>query len=264
MMLAAAAVALGVSCAGQLMQGGAAVCQTAPGAAVVLDGAIHLAADASGRFVIGFDRDARPTASVRVRLAGEEADALLAIAPRTWLLQRVDGLPQQTVTPTNPEVLAQIKADTALKQAAFASQAPGDGFAQAWRWPLPAARVSGPFGSARVLNGAPGQPHYGIDLAAPVGTAVAAPADGIVTLAQTGMHYEGGLVFIDHGQGFTSMYLHMSEVEVKPGQRLAAGERIGAVGATGRATGPHLCWRLKWRGRNLDPSLLPVDALLSP
>lgn len=259
-----ALAALGLSCAGQLMQGGAAVCQTAPGAAVLLDGEIALTADAKGRFVIGFDRDAAPTASVRVSLGGEEAQALYAIAPRTWRLQRVDGLPQQTVTPTRPEVLEKIKADAALKQAAFASQAEGEGFAQAWRWPLRAARVSGSFGSARVLNGAPGQPHYGVDLAAAEGNTVSAPAEGVVTLAETGMHYEGGLVFIDHGQGFTSMYLHLSEVAVRSGQRLGPGERIGAVGSTGRATGPHLCWRLKWRGRNLDPSLLPAEALLSP
>lgn len=256
--------ALGLACAGQLVQGGAAVCQTAPGAAVVLDEEIFLIADSEGRFVIGFDRDAPPTASLRATFEGEDAQALLAIAPRTWRLQRVEGLPQQTVTPTRPELLAKIKADAALKRAAFASHADGAGFAQAWRWPVAAARVSGPFGSARVLNGVAGQPHYGIDLAAPAGTAVSAPAEGVVTLAETGLHYEGGLVFIDHGQGFTSMYLHLSEVAVKPGQWLGRGERVGAVGATGRATGPHLCWRLKWRGRNLDPSLLPGEALLSP
>lgn len=259
-MIAAALAALSLTCMGQLVQGGLAVCETAPGAQVRVDDSLSLQADPRGRFVVGFDRDAPAQSVIVASLNGETAQAALAVAPRSWKLQRVDGLPQQTVTPTRPEVLAKIRADSVRKQAAFASQAEGEGFAEAWRWPLEAVRVSGQFGSARVLNGTPGRPHYGVDLAAAAGTAIYAPAGGVVTLAETGMHFEGGLVLIDHGQGLTSMYLHLSEVGVAVGQRVAAGERLGAVGASGRATGPHLCWRLKWRDRNLDPSLLPAPA----
>jgi murein DD-endopeptidase MepM/ murein hydrolase activator NlpD len=99
----------------------------------------------------------------------------------------------------------------------------------------------------------PERPHYGSDLAAPIGTPVSAPADGVVSFAETGLHFEGALILIDHGQGLISAYLHLSKVGVTAGQRVKRGELIGAVGKEGRATGPHLCWRMKWRGRNMDP-----------
>ena len=117
-------------------------------------------------------------------------------------------------------------------------------------------RLSARFGGQRILNGAPSRPHYGADLAAPVGTPVHAPAGGLVVFAETGLHYEGGLVLIDHGQGVVSAYLHLSRIDVRAGQTVVLGQVIALVGQEGRATGPHLCWRLKWRGRNLDPLLL--------
>jgi murein DD-endopeptidase MepM/ murein hydrolase activator NlpD len=105
------------------------------------------------------------------------------------------------------------------------------------------------------LNGVPASPHFGYDIAVPAGTPIRAPAAGVVTLAQPDMHYEGGLVFIDHGQGLITMYLHMSRLDVAVGDTLEQGQVIGAVGSSGRATGPHLCWRMKWRDRQLDPSV---------
>ena len=144
----------------------------------------------------------------------------------------------------------------ALKTEGFASRADADHFRDGFDWPLEGFRVSSRWGSQRVLNGTPARPHYGIDLAAPQGTVVRAPAAGRVTLARTGMHFEGGLVLIDHGQGLITAYLHQSRLDVEAGQELARGDPIGRVGMTGRATGPHLCWRMKWRDRNLDPSLL--------
>jgi murein DD-endopeptidase MepM/ murein hydrolase activator NlpD len=104
-----------------------------------------------------------------------------------------------------------------------------------------------------VLNGTPERPHYGSDLAAAVGTPVSAPAEGVISFAETGLHFEGALILIDHGQGLVSAYLHLSEVAVKAGDKVVTGQHIGAVGKEGRATGPHLCWRMKWRGRNMDP-----------
>lgn len=265
-MLPVLTAALLLSCAGNFTQGGFAVCEAPPGASLLIDGRVETAADASGHALVGFDRDAPEVVQVRAEWQGETVTVSYAITPRTWQVQRVDGLPPQTVRPTRPEVLEKIARDSALKAAALNGRAEATGFLDEWRWPIEAARVSGPFGNARVLNGVPGRPHYGIDLAAPTGTPVLAPASGVVSLAQDGMHYEGGLVFIDHGQGLTSMYLHLSEIKVEPGQRVEAGQHIGAVGATGRASGPHLCWRLKWRDRNLDPSLTPVMELapLSP
>jgi len=115
--------------------------------------------------------------------------------------------------------------------------------------------VSGTWGNQRVLNGVPASPHFGYDIAVPAGTPIRAPAEGVVTLAQPDMHYEGGLVFIDHGQGLITMYLHMSRLDVGVGDTVEQGQIIGAVGSSGRATGPHLCWRMKWRERQLDPSV---------
>ncbi|MEO6338557.1 MAG: M23 family metallopeptidase, partial [Caulobacteraceae bacterium] len=123
-------------------------------------------------------------------------------------------------------------------------------------WPVIAKRISARFGGQRILNGEPKRPHYGVDLAAPVGSPIHAPAAGLVVLAEPAMHFEGGLTLIDHGQGLVGMFLHQSRQMVKAGDRVTRGQLIGEVGQTGRATGPHLCWRLKWRTRNLDPSLL--------
>lgn len=122
--------------------------------------------------------------------------------------------------------------------------------------PLESWRLSARFGGQRILNGVPNRPHYGSDLAAPQGSIIRAPGDGLVTLAEPGMHFEGGLTMIDHGQGLTTFYLHQSRIDVTAGQSVTRGQPIGAVGMTGRATGPHLCWRMRWRGRNLDPMLL--------
>ncbi len=256
------AAVLGLACQGHLVQGGLAVCTTAPGAEVLVDG-IALRADASGHAVIGFDRDAPAISHVLARDGKEETAIDLAITPRAWNIQRVDGLPEQTVTPTSQAVLARIARDSKAKAAALASRASGTGFLENWIWPVRTGRISGAFGDARVLNGVAKRPHYGVDIANPIGTRLNAPASGTVTFARSGLHYEGGLIFIDHGQGLTSMYLHLSEISVQEGQEVAAGDQLGRVGATGRATGPHVCWRLKWRDRNLDPSVL-VQTPLSP
>ena len=116
-------------------------------------------------------------------------------------------------------------------------------------------RISGVFGSQRILNGEPKTPHSGMDIAAPTGTPIRAPAPGIVRLAESDMYFEGGLVLLDHGHWLESAFLHMSRIDVEPGQRVEKGDIIGAVGATGRVTGPHLHWSLKWAGRLVDPQL---------
>jgi murein DD-endopeptidase MepM/ murein hydrolase activator NlpD len=252
-----------LNCTGEPVQGGALICQTIPDAAVSVSGSgnkagtITTSADGSGLVVIGLDRDAVGPLAVTVTPPGGKAQSASAdVIGRSFPTSRVDGLPPSRVTPYKDEDLKRIAREREVKNIGFSSRANLAGFASDWRWPLEKLRVSSEWGAQRILNGTAQRPHYGIDLAAPTGTPIRAPADGLVTLAENDLFFEGGLVLIDHGQGLISAYLHMSRVDVKAGQRVAAGDTLGAVGAGGRATGPHLCWRLRWRGNNLDPSLL--------
>jgi len=251
---AAPAEARGFACEGALTQGGVALCRAAPGAEIFIEGEAVGRADAQGWAVIGFTRESPQSLRVEARHDGRAEEITLAIADREFDVQRVDGLPPQTVTPTEPEVLERIRREAALKNAAFASVAPGAGFLDGFILPVDGI-VSGHWGNQRILNGVPSTPHFGYDIAAPEGTPIRAPASGVVVLAEPDMHYEGGLVFIDHGQGLITMYLHMSRLDVRVGDAVQQGQVIGAVGARGRATGPHLCWRMRWRGRQLDPSI---------
>jgi murein DD-endopeptidase MepM/ murein hydrolase activator NlpD len=241
---------------GRLEQGGVLYGLTAPNAPIAVDGKPQGAASANGLFLVGFDRDAPPTATVAVYRNGAWAEQSFAIAPVAYDIQRIDGLPQQMVTATDPAIIAREKADNHLKAKAFASRADIDDFKGGFVLPLDHPVRTSPFGVQRVLNGEPKAPHYGVDLAAPVGTPIHAPAPGLVVLAEPDLYLDGGLTLIDHGQGLISMYLHQSRIDVRAGDRVAQRQPIGLVGMKGRATGPHLCWRMKWRDRNLDPSLM--------
>ena len=241
---------------GKLVQGGYAIGRATPRAALTVDGQAVGQASASGLFVICFDRDEPPS----YRMGAGRVDRNLVIAPTAYDVQRIDGLPKSQMEPTDPALLARIKREAALKAEGFASRADGDGFKDGFRWPIEHFVVSGRFGNQRILNGTPTKPHYGIDLAAPTGTPIHAPAPGLVALAEPEMFFDGGITMIDHGQGLISVYLHQSKQFVRKGDAVKTGQLIGHVGMTGRATGPHLCWRLKWRTRNLDPSLLVGEA----
>lgn len=196
------------------------------------------------------------TSELRIQDAGGSTTHTLDIQAGDFDVQRIGGLPADQVEPSDPVLLERIKREAAQKAAAMDSRWDADAFRDGFAAPLDAFRQSARFGGQRILNGVPKRPHYGADLAAPKGTPIHAPADGLVTLAEPSMHFEGGLTMIDHGQGLTSFYLHQSRLDVTAGQTVTRGQLIGAVGMTGRATGPHLCWRLKWRGRNLDPMLM--------
>lgn len=241
---------------GRLQQGGHAIGKTWPGAHIFVDGEALTTASARGNFVVGFDRDAPRTTVIEARDGSRLARRNLTIAAGTFPTSRIDGLPPSTVSPTDPRLMARIRRETALKTEGFASRIDDDDFVDGFDWPLATFRVSSAWGSQRILNGTPARPHYGIDLAAPEGTPIRAPAKGRVVLARPDLHFEGGLVLIDHGQGLITAYLHQSAIHVRPGAQVRRGETIGHVGRTGRATGPHLCWRMKWRDRNLDPSLM--------
>lgn len=252
--IARAADALALT--GRFQQGGHAIGRTWPGAHIFVNDEALATASAGGRFIVGFDRDAPSRVLIEARDGTRSIRRNLDILPGVFRTTRVDGLPPSTVEPSDPALLRRIQQETALKNEGFASRVDADFFASGFDWPLETFRISSAWGSQRILNGTAARPHYGIDLAAPAGTVIRAPAEGRVTFARPGMHFEGGLVLIDHGQGLITAYLHQSEIDVSIGEQVRQGQPIGRVGMTGRATGPHLCWRMKWRDRNLDPSLM--------
>jgi murein DD-endopeptidase MepM/ murein hydrolase activator NlpD len=234
---------------GPLVQGGVVIGRVEPGTRVALDGrAVHVAA--SGEFVIGFDRDA-PRKQV-LQLGEERLE--LAIRRRAYDIQKVTGIPQRIMQPSAAD-LARIEREQRLVNEARARDDERLDFAAPFRWPI-TGRISGVFGSQRFYNGEPSRPHYGVDVAAPVGAEVRAPAPGIVTLAEPDLFYSGGTVIIDHGHKLSSSFLHLSQVLVRVGQRVEAGDLVARVGATGRATGPHLDWRMNWKDAHVDPQLL--------
>ncbi len=240
---------------GSFVQGGHAIGATWPGALVFVDGEALATASSDGTFIVGFDRDQTGSVVIEARSGDRSVRRALDIARVDFPSTRINGLPPATVTPADPALLARIRREVALKTEGFASRIDADHFRDGFTWPLDQFRISSRWGSQRILNGTPARPHYGIDLAAPAGTPILAPAAGRVTLSRPDLHFEGGLVLIDHGQGLITAYLHQSRILVEAGQDVRRGDVIGRVGSTGRATGPHLCWRAKWRDRNLDPSL---------
>jgi murein DD-endopeptidase MepM/ murein hydrolase activator NlpD len=239
-----------------MIQGGFAMGRTTPRAQLFVDGQAVGQASAQGLFVIGFDRDSPAQSILRVATPAGSVTRTLAIAPGTFDIQRIDGLPQDQVEPSDPALLARIAAEVRRKAAGFASDVDSDNFQNGFINPVPGARLSAHFGGQRILNGQPRTPHYGTDLAAPIGTPVIVPAPGTVCFAESDLHFEGALVMIDHGQGLISAYLHLNRVDLQHGQVVQRGQSLGAVGMRGRATGPHCCWRMKWRDRHLDPYLM--------
>jgi len=238
---------------GPLTQGGLVIGRTAPGATVSLDGRpLRIAAD--GRFVFGFGRDHGPTADLTVALGGQLARRRLAVGARSYDIQRIDGLPPAQVTPP-PEILARIKAEAERINELRRRDSDLDGLFAGWIWPAE-GRLSGVYGSQRILNGEPRQPHFGIDIAAPAGAPVVAAADGAVVLAERDLYFTGGTVMIDHGHGVTGVYSHLADVVATVGQNVRKGDPIGLVGATGRATGPHLDFRINWFDQRIDPLLV--------
>ncbi len=239
---------------GQFVQGGLILGSSEPGTTVTLDGKAMLV-DELGRFVFGFDRDHAASATLAITMPNGEVETKdLQIASREYDISRVDGIPKKYIEPA-PETLVRIKKETAIKNTARRDVTSSDGFVETFEWPL-TGRISGVYGSQRYYNGTPGRPHYGVDIAAPTGTYFRAPAPGIVTLAEGDMYYEGGLIFLDHGMGLISAFLHLSGVDVEVGQAVQKGDILGRVGAAGRANGPHLDWRMYWTNQRVDPTLL--------
>lgn len=246
---------------GAFKQGGMIVMALTQGTSVRLNGArLEQVATKSGTHtVIGFGRDAPLTQKLTFTKGQNSETISVKLEKRQYNVQRIDGLPPKMVTPSE-EDLPRIIAGGKLKKAARAVRRKSDDFAQDFIWPV-SGRISGVYGSQRFYNGEPRRPHYGIDIAAPRGTKVVAPAPGQVTLAEPNMYFEGGLIFIEHGLGVTSAYMHLDTLAVKVGDRVKQGDVIATVGSTGRSTGPHLDWRMFWNKARLDPALVAQGAL---
>jgi biotin carboxyl carrier protein len=208
-----------------------------------------------GTVVFGIGRDEVGPVLVEVSdPQGRDHVIGIEVTPREWPVERVDGVPPATVSPP-PAIAARIAREQALVSAARLRDDARVGFAQRFIWPVE-GRVSGRFGNQRIYNGEPGSPHSGMDIAAPSGTPVLAPAAGVVTFAAPDLYLTGGTVLVDHGHGVSSNFLHLSRVDVQVGETVRQGQPIGAVGATGRATGPHLHWGMNWFDVRIDPLLV--------
>ncbi len=236
---------------GALEQGSLALGSAPPGALVALDGR-PLGVTADGRFVFGFAPDQTKPSLVTVRYRGGGGDSRsFTPTARQYEIERVNGLPQNTVTPP-PQVQARIAHEAETIYLARLSDSSGSDFLSGFDWPASGIE-SGVFGSQRIDNGTAMSPHYGVDMAAPVGTPIRSPADGVVAISDD-YYLDGGFTLIDHGQGVSTSYLHQSQRLVRAGESVKRGQRIGAIGATGRATGPHLHWAMNWFEVRLDPS----------
>ncbi|ASY84391.1 M23 family peptidase [Xanthomonas citri pv. malvacearum] len=208
-----------------------------------------------GSVVFGIGRDATGPLQVQVTQPdGSTRTVSIAVTPRDWPVERVNGVPPKTVNPP-AEIAARIKREQAQVTAARDRDDARTDFAQPFIWPVQ-GRISGRFGNARVYNGQPGAGHSGMDIAVPTGTPVKAPAAGVVTFAAPDLYLTGGTVLLDHGFGVSSNFLHLSRIDVKVGDRVEQGQAIAAVGATGRATGPHLHWGMNWFDTRIDPLLV--------
>lgn len=233
---------------GAMLQG-----QTLPGAKLrILDTAFT--ADANGLFVFGLGRDAAGSVTLKVAQGGLHATKVFTVLKREYDLQRIDGVAKRYVSPPQ-EVLARISREAAQVRKARATHSSELFFRQSFVWPAEGP-VTGVYGSQRVFNGVPKRPHFGLDIGGPVGTPVMAPAGGVVTLVVDDMYYSGGTLIVDHGYGISSTFIHLSKILVEEGQRIQQGQQIAKMGASGRATGSHLDWRVNWFEHRLDPQLL--------
>jgi len=239
---------------GELEQGGWIRGEAPAGTVSAQLGEQALTLDDEGKFFAAFDRDSPPIVQLVATLAGGRTIASpLNIAPRSWQIENVDvarrpgGASESFMRRRQPELDAIWAARTA--------DSPVQGWKEDFIWPA-TGRISGRFGSQRIYRGEPGSYHSGLDITGPTGTPFVAPASGVVTLATAQpFSLEGNLLIIDHGQGLNSAFLHLSEILVEQGDHVQQGQLIGRIGSSGRTTGPHLHWSIKWHLARLDPLL---------
>lgn len=248
-LLLARPAAAAVSLARDPAQGMLVTGRATPGTVLALDGK-PVRVSPAGDFAFGFGRDAGPRAMLRItEPGGRVEERALRVAKREWQTQHINGLPDRMVTPPD-DVVARIQAEQLRLNAARRHDTPEAWFAEGFLWPVH-GRISGVYGSQRILNGKPRAPHLGLDIAAPTGTTVLAPATARVAMVGD-LYFTGNTVILDHGQGVATMHCHLSRVDVGEGQMVQRGQPFAAVGATGRVTGPHLHLALFWFATSLD------------
>ncbi|MFT5789977.1 MAG: murein DD-endopeptidase MepM/ murein hydrolase activator NlpD [Shewanella sp.] len=239
---------------GDFKQGALIRAKVQPGTLVYLNDE-PIDVNAEGQFAFGFAREAELKQLLKlVYPDGLTELKPLTLAKRQYNIQKVNGISKKIMKP-DPKAQSRSAQDSKQVKTARKQFTDSNAFNQAFIWPL-TGRISGVYGSQRVYNGKPGTPHYGVDVAAKTGTVVVAPADGVISLSVDDMFYSGGTMIIDHGYGVSSSFLHLSKLYVKEGQEVKQGDKVAEVGATGRATGPHLDWRVNWYQMRLDPTTI--------
>ena len=253
-LMASVALADAVQLTGAAVQGGVIVGKAPTGSKAFLNNEPLITTE-HGAFVFGFGKDDDSAVEIKVQLpTGDTWQQSIKPEARAFQIQRIDGLPADRVTPP-PHVQDRIEQEALMARQARQNISQLTGFTESFVWPV-VGRITGVYGSQRILNGEPRAPHWGVDVAAPTGTPVIAPASGRVVLVHPDMYFSGGTVFIDHGHGLMSAFLHLDQIFAEEGQHINQGERFATVGASGRATGPHLDWRVSWRDVRVDAQLL--------
>ncbi len=204
-----------------------------------------------GYFVFGIDRDRKFDLEITEVNNGKKNNVIKKVFKRKYNIQRIDGLPENKVTP--PEsVYKRIKEENGRIGKARAINSNLTFFTNQFIMPVEGI-ISGVYGSQRILNGKSKWPHYGIDIAAKKGTKIKSSGSGIVTMAEDDLYYTGGTIIMDHGHGISTIYSHLEDIMVNVGDEIKQGDIIGTVGSTGRSTGPHLDFRINWFQTRLDP-----------
>ena len=235
---------------GKFIQGHFILGQTDPNAKIII-GKQEVKVSEDGFFVFGIDRDRKFDVAFTKIINGKKEKIIKKVLKRKYKIQRIDGLPENKVTP--PEsVYKRIKKENNAIGKARAINSDLLFFKNKFIMPVKGI-ISGVYGSQRILNGKPKWPHYGIDIAAKQGTMIKSSSTGVVTMAEDDLYYTGGTIIMDHGHGISTIYSHLENVLVSVGDQINQGDIIGTVGSTGRSTGPHLDFRINWFQTRLDP-----------
>jgi murein DD-endopeptidase MepM/ murein hydrolase activator NlpD len=235
-------------------QGELVIGQVDPGTDVWLD-SVQLKVADDGVYVFGLGRNAVPRLTLKTTLNNTYTKTAVLVLQRNYVAQKIDGLPSKKVTPKADKSINSMRSDNQKIGKVRQTHSQIHWLDQQWIQPVE-GRISGVFGSQRILNGIAKNPHNGVDIAAAEGTNIIAPLTGRVALVHENMFYTGKTVMLDHGLGVTSVYAHMQHIEVTEGQVVKQGQVLGQVGQTGRATGPHLHWGVTWKKTHVDPQLL--------